>query len=839
VADVRFTHEDVQAEAGKKPWDRRAEFVSGIDPDDLADTAAAYARAAGEVGDTAALARRATEIAAGAGAADGAPLVDAEARVDETARDLQQDGDGVDAVVRGLVRALRLAIDTEREVDQVVAGPDGLDARFRRHLDAAVAEWDGWRGALQAAVGAARETPMLAYDVHSGMPLPLVVEYGGQRRTIAPRLFGGGQTYDLPDDLARDIRKRHLQAAAGDASAAFDDIRDAIDAYTRRLTELGAELRGHGFEVTDAALPDGLWLSGAVARAAAEGLAGALAQEPPDSALAARYAAHVALVTGSGDLTGAERAFLQGLYAHLDVATLAALGALDTTVDYGDTEPRGAAARRLEELGATQRALADGVMLLTDPERGGFDPAAGADRAALPAALRHFVYDHQAGGLFRTDYPGARFLPEDVRQLNGFAGLLAHATVPPGDAFAADLGRAAVAIHAATGQELYGMHWDVVNTGSGTLLEVAARNTDAAARLLSEEPFRAGLLYQQWEDSTGPAELITAGTTVPGGVDPDSAAARPYVEAAFHLLADAGDDTLRQRILGDDRELQAQLGHVDHTALQRAIGDTALRHLNLIAQFPGDGQSRFLEPANPGDPDARVLRSFLGDDLRYAFELSRADREGLFELMAGTEAEVRQDFRTGVAHWQAATAYEAFSRGTGEGTALQAIGRVAGHLENADVRTLENGTDPNNLRSTVVGAITSAAGWISGFGGWPGQAGAALSMTAFGLGETLRHDMELPLTPQQHAELKAMESGDWAARTLVAQAALATDYGGARGALDRLYGEPGSRLPDPAAPDFVRTNLMTGVNELETKAYAGMMPLFLDGYADGLGRPAR
>jgi hypothetical protein len=556
---VAFTWQEVQAAAGKAPWDRWQEFASAISPEDMADTAVVYARAAEGARDSGSLARRATDLAEGSGEIDGSALVDADGRIDETSAALQNDGDGAWEVVGRLVQAMNLAIDTEREVTDVIDGPDGLNAKLQGHLDAAVAEYN--RSA----------------------------ETAGSREDAA--------------NLAREIRARHLGAAADDATAAYGSITELIDGYVRRLADLGDELGRSGFEVTNASLPDGLWLSDAVARAAAEGLTAQLTAEDPNRDLIDRYAQVVARVTAAGDLSRAERDFLTAFYGHLDAKTLAALGTAPT--GDGDGDP----ANGLVDTGliTAHTALADGIMLLTDPDRGGHDPAGEAGRNALPESVRHFVYDARY-----TDLPGSAPLPggpspaAEARQgLVGFAGLLANASLPPGQAFAEDLGRAALRANAWSGVEDFGgtsapvfvPGWDESSRAAGTLLTIAAGNEEAAAVLLAEKDFSRDLLAQQWKDSAGPAALISAGTLPPEGVADDSDAAEPYREAGHRLLTEVADAGLHASILGDGSR------GADHTALQQSILDTGVHYLS--GRPGGETQRGLTELMYQAEPGVR------------------------------------------------------------------------------------------------------------------------------------------------------------------------------------------------------------------------------------------
>ncbi|MDT0322070.1 TPR repeat region-containing protein [Streptomyces millisiae] len=835
MADLTFTRADVEAEAKKQPWQRCERFSTEIDPDDMADTAASYARAADEAHGAGELAARATRVAAESGGLDGDHLVDAEGRIVETAEGLQGNGEDLDQVLNHLVRAMNQAIDTRDEVRGLVFEPGGLEEKYQRHVQAAVDEWNAWQGALTDRVAQANRDGTTRTAL--GTPVALWVTHGGKGVLARPTFQGGDLVYHLPDDLPGEVRAKHLRAAADDAGAAYDDITEAIDQYTRKLAEWGQLLEGLGLDTTGGPLD--LWTSPTVAEVAAESLAELLRQPRPDPELLALYTEGLTQILEGAPrgLTEAERDYLTTFYGRLDVQALSALGQLNSDLDdLADGPGRDAAAERMRAVGRAQEAVANGINVLTDPERGGLDVATEAGRAAVPASIRAFVYDYEGGGMFRTDYPGPTFSPAELRLFNGFGELMSHATTAPGDTFARDLATAAVDIQTATSTQYHPMSVEVVsNTGSSGLLEAVSLNTEASAGLLNDGDFRDLLLRQEWEDSTGVGELIRSGTTIPEGVDHNDAAAKPYVQAAFNLLSDVDDHDYW--ILVPEHSPQEELGRSDHSGLQRAIGDTALRYMNMISQFPGDAGSQFLEPSNPDDPNARRFTNLFGQDHRYGFQLSREDRQGLFELMNGTMDTVRSDFRSGVGEWQALTAYQAFSSGTGEAAALEAVGRVAGFVEHADIRAIDNGIEPARLETNVLNGLTSGAGAVATLAGASNPVSAGVALGAYGLTAAVRGALgPVELTPQQLAEIDAIESGDWDVRALVAHAALAADYGNAQENLDRYYGRDNSALPRAGSPDTVYSDLMNAVSEIETKSYPGAEERISRGYEDALGK---
>ncbi|WP_049568595.1 DUF2515 family protein [Streptomyces sp. SBT349] len=259
--NLHFTQDEVEAAApgNKKPWTRQREFDNEINADDIAAAAAAYGRAAAEARGAQDLAERATRISQQGGGLDGTPLVDGEARIDETRGGLQDGGADIDAVVGHLVHAMNQALATEDDVRGLIFNPSGLETRYGDHLGAAVEEWNGWVRALNDAV-AARSGEIWFTE----QPPPLIVGHNGEM--VEASLTSGG--YALPDSLAERIRTKHLQLAANDAAATFDDIEAEIERYRRRMTERADELRRLGYEVS--AGPLGLFSNGEMARWATE-----------------------------------------------------------------------------------------------------------------------------------------------------------------------------------------------------------------------------------------------------------------------------------------------------------------------------------------------------------------------------------------------------------------------------------------------------------------------------------------------------------------------------------------------------------------------------------------
>jgi hypothetical protein len=584
MPDLTFTREEVEAKAGKQPWQRQRAFAAEIRPDDMADTAAVYARAAGEAGGAGELARHAGEVGVRAGELDGTPLMDADGRIDTTARDLQGNGTDMDGVVGYLVRAMNRALDADDEVRDLVLGPEGLDVVYQRELTAAVTEWNGL--------------------VH----------------TLTP---------ELVDTWARDIRERHLKAAADEAVRTDRAVGEAITAYRTTLLDYGRELSDLGYDPSDG--PLGLWTTEGMGTFVGQRISAALRGDPDLNALLRWTEGLDWIRTGFANpdgstqslrfLTDGERDYLLRLFRELDAGELAKLGQLT------DLHPLSSPDREVE----IQRRIANGITMLTDGENGGLD-LMDEGGARIPEGIRTYVYDYRDTGLWPVG--GSEYLPT-LEKFNHFGHLMWRADVPPGNQFAQAMATAAVDVQGRTNAE-YLTGESQLNHFSTGLLHTAAQNGEAAATLLNDDTFRRNLLGQVWQDSAGAAEFVHSGVRVPEGMDQGLPTAEPYVRAAYHVLADAPDH--RDTILAE----RGPLGEpAYHRWLQSAVANTALAYQDRLTTWGPD--TAFTEPVRaPAEPDLGLY----GDDAaRYSFRLSREDGQALLDLIDASDEETREYFR--------------------------------------------------------------------------------------------------------------------------------------------------------------------------------------------------
>ncbi|WP_129842948.1 hypothetical protein [Streptomyces sp. RFCAC02] len=534
--DVTFSQDEVEEAAKRKPWRTQRDFHAEIDPEEMADTALSYARAAEDGATVANLGERATRLGEESGEADSASLVNGEGRIDP----LQGNDDKMDYVTGILVGAMNRALDADEKTSQRIVGPHGLDEAYGRHLSASINEWNGWQDALGEAV---YKTRTWAYDT----PPAVNVTYNGTSRSVTPTVGADGAALYNIDDWAPEIRERHLRAAAADAVVAADDIDEEITAYRTKLMDYAVELNAQHFDLSEGPLD--LWTNEAMATWAADHLSEALNSIPPDPDETERALAGVrAILDGvydtpyedafdapgpSREMTAEELAYLQAFYGALSREDLAALG---NATDYGSL-----GAVRGETLDAAMRTAANGVLLLTDPEAGGLDPA--RQRDDIPESIASYVYDY------------ADLLTPDAwvdvpRDFDAFGQLMSRSDLAPGERFGEDLANAAIGIDSRTQYATEGYNADPVNTGTRNFLEVANRRDGLAAELMGDKDFTDRLLGAEFpktretysgEEPEGPAlevDIFTRdGTWLPKGVEVGSEAAEPYADAAYNYLS--------------------------------------------------------------------------------------------------------------------------------------------------------------------------------------------------------------------------------------------------------------------------------------------------------------
>ncbi|WP_052851130.1 hypothetical protein [Streptomyces avicenniae] len=806
MVDVSFTRPEVEAEAGVEPWGLARTFSSEIDPESMGDTAAVYARAAGEADDAGTLAEAATEHGAESGSLNGTPLVDSAGRIDDTARGLQGNGADMDEVVGWLVRAMNLALDTVSSVNTLIDGAGGppvghgmtytkgLDVVYQENFDAAQAELSRSIELINAASRAAAQRADAPGTVAATVTLD-----NGETMSFSPTQEG---VDGLAADVGRQIRKRYLESVAESAKSTHTEMTDTIDDYRSKLTGYGQELQLLGYDLSG---PLDLWTTEGQAEWAADQLAKELAKDEPDPEMIQRFTQGLDGITDAiygdsndpGDpsrrLTAAERAYLEEFFAGLDADDIAALG------------------NKIDGWNGGKMDIANGLGLLTNPAVGGFDVGDAQQREQLPDVVKRFVYEWEDGALFGngTGPTDPDELTDELRRFNGFGDVLGHMTITPGDQFATDIAHAAVGIQERSSQQhglLRGFGDVVPNTGSSDLLSAASLNADASAGLLLDDDFRNSLLVQTWQDSDGAADLVRSGTTIPEGVDPKSDAAHPFIEAAYETVVSSVDH--KDYVLGNGPTSEDLAAH--HGALQSAVGDMAIRYMDLLSV---SSQDTWYE-------DGR-------------FNVDRDVRNGLFQLMDKADPMVNDQFFRDVAAWQGATAYAAFAEdadGNGDNASPFArLGTVAGAVEHAKHLAdthIPDATAGTRRQATLVTSVSTAAGIVNTLGEY-GRIGAPVSAGAFGLAEMLRHSLPDPTEAESRAKWDALEFGHTPIRTIVANAAIEADYRGA--------GE--YSLPDLASPGVHESDVRLGRPDSDNpreKGYEDIENAKYDGYRDAL-----
>ncbi|WP_052849123.1 hypothetical protein [Streptomyces avicenniae] len=441
--DFHYTRSQIVTEAQTNPWKRQADFDAEVEPDDMAETAARYQRAAAEADDAGELAELASRVGAESGSRDGASLVDDEGLIRMTTAEL--DTPGVEKVVHGLQKAMNTAIETAERVSTLIHD-GGLDHEVGRHSADAVDEWNDCLAQLEA------QRPPLGttYRVPAALPAVFVTDAGG---TVPVPPVWAGATFDfqLTQELHDRIRNRHLGKAATTAVRFDGEVRDEIDAYRHRLSGFGRELSDDGYDILGG--PFQLLANPEMARYAADGLADELAKKHPDRTRLAEYAAVLATIrerifapddeiSGPGDmedavrgsLTEQERAYLVEFYGALSPETLSGLGRdlFEEAAGIGGGRYSG-----WEDDGpslyATGRDVSNGLLMLMNEGIGGLDLAnwmgenGRRDQDLVPEAVGALAPDP---GLDRQPVPRA-----SLDASLDFGTLLSTSTVPVGDEF--------------------------------------------------------------------------------------------------------------------------------------------------------------------------------------------------------------------------------------------------------------------------------------------------------------------------------------------------------------------------------------------------------------------
>ncbi|WP_130799661.1 hypothetical protein [Streptomyces otsuchiensis] len=570
---VHFDNEDVKAAASQDPWELRDDFVDEVDVEDIAEAALSYAMAAEEAGSAEELAELATEEHQGAAQFNSDDLADAEGRLAETKGNLATPE--LESTVDILGKTVTLAEDTVQEVDDEIYAHGSLNTKVADHRQAAVDELNLWFTALQNGV-----------DEYNDMAVPepvvLLKPDGSSAANPARQLAHEEPTgvFSLPDDIIVTIRQHHLDAAVEDAEATAAAIDGHIESYRSTLTTYGAELTDNGYDMADS--PLGIWHTPEMAEYHAQALNEAVEalEENPDDADAVASLERVSGFLGAiaadlydengnpiGQMSASESRYLRELYESLSADDLARLGNLEVSEDLQG------------RFDAISTSVANSINIMLDPAVGGIEPGRSDRYIQMPDSIAEFMY--------RYDEKLEEI--EDLERFNGFGGLMGHATVPPGDAFAELQADAALSVQRRV-EELNNdrvfLHkdghfsspaWE--NTGSSGLLHSVSLNSDVSLALMRNPDDKETLLAGPWADSTGAgAVMLVAGQQ-------DSGIAREVIDFYAEDLSRLDGDWGAPLLGHSPADL---LQHpTDLRGFQEAFSGLALQELDSMYGFDG------------------------------------------------------------------------------------------------------------------------------------------------------------------------------------------------------------------------------------------------------------
>ncbi|MFR9726677.1 hypothetical protein ACL02R_25445 [Streptomyces sp. MS19] len=534
MSQASFTRADVEGELGnleKSPWQRHKDFLAEIDTADMEIQATSFRRASGEAAEAGDLGRAASGEAADAGRADGQSLVDADERVATTSGGLQDDGANMEQVSRLVLLSRDRALETGDGLD---IGIDSLNAKFDRELAHAEETWADWRSLVT-------ETPTGSQLRYGNF----LLEWEEKNPASAPAFAGH-------------LRHRGIEKVRVEAIVTARDMVELLAAYRHDLTGLGQELTELGYDI--AGSPLGLWTSEEMLDYAVDEINAA---KPGDEAAIrphlAAVEALIAAAEGGRKLTWEESHYLSVFLNRLDDGKLVDISehAVDTSSLYPGMPGWGS-------VSGTERTsadvLADAVMVLNNPD---FHES---ERDFVDAPNEVGLLNPRTYGVddIRRD-PGADDGPEYLKDYDAMTQFLARSDIPPGEPMAERMAESALYT-----QELYARNGDyrggVENPGANRLLELAAKNPDASAGMLADSDFAQRLFDQKWENSSGAAAFVTAGTTYPDDLRLDKLEDSDYHHA---------------------RTVVGEIGRTDYDAVKSGRGETPgdmrLDHTDLEA----------------------------------------------------------------------------------------------------------------------------------------------------------------------------------------------------------------------------------------------------------------
>ncbi|MEV1005772.1 hypothetical protein [Streptomyces sp. NPDC049881] len=531
-----FTRADVEGVLGnldKSPWQTHKDFLAEIDTADMELQAKSFRTASGEAAGAADLGRAATKKATEAGQADGQSLVDADERVASTSSGLQDDGANMEQVSRLILQSRDRALETADGLKVLI---DALDEEFESALASAEEAWAGWRLYVE-------ETPT-----------------GSQLRYWTFLYQWEEKNPDSAPAFAQYLRDLGIENVRVEAIITARDMAELLAAYRHDLTGFGQQLTELGYDI--AGSPLGLWTSDEMIDYAVFAINEA---KPGDeAAIRPHLAAVEALIAATQDgrkLTWEESHYLSVFLNRLDDGKLVDISehAVDTSSLYPGMPGWGS-------VSGTERTsadvLADAVMVLNDPARHE------SERDFVDAPNEVGLLNPRTYGEddIRMD-PGADDGPEYMKDYDAMTQFLARSDIPPGEPMAERMAESALYT-----QELYARNDDyrggVENPGANRLLELAARNPDASAGMLADSDFAQRLFDQKWENSSGAAAFVTAGTTYPDDLRLDKLEDSDYRHART-VVGEIGS-TDYDAVKSGRGETPGDM-HLDHTDLEAAV----------------------------------------------------------------------------------------------------------------------------------------------------------------------------------------------------------------------------------------------------------------------------
>ncbi|MCZ7413896.1 TPR repeat region-containing protein [Streptomyces sp. WMMC897] len=793
-----ITREALIEAAGCDPYELRTDFKNDSDPDAVDSLSSIFKNGADEAAESGSVAEYA------AGLEERAGTRGSNAIYDDSAEHLQQTYD--DLGESGLRTISNTLGEIKDEMETTITYlDDSIDG------DMGLEYWREWYASQARQEIEAMEADLEELKWHE--------DYIWR---------GHGKTYNaekfwFPTDVViQTIEDAYTEQAGEYGVQVYDLMKGELDDYYGFLSNREQRLSEEGYDTGDS--PVNVWFPPGRAEYEAEQLRIELNKEDPDPAAVARYTEGLENVmngmldengqlrTDHEYLSDEELAFLEEYYDTLGADGLALLGNVGS--DPYHLGPAGA-----EAIKAAQRAAANGLNVMTNPDVGGLDTNDPDQYERLPESVRTLL-----------DNPEERLnqsLDEQVdwyRDFDGFGDLMGHATAPAGNGFSKDLANAAVwAQTGANAAEGYPAAADLDMSGAGRALHSVAQNEGASADLIIDEDFRQRMLGTDWQSHGGAADLIRSATLPPEGADPTAR----QKEAAYELLTAIAQD--RENIANLEDPNGNGWG-ANHPLIESAITDTTLGYLDYL----GDASNR-------KDADGNPFSYFDGEEGQ--FRLNGEDRVDLFQYVADSDQGVLNKFEVGLNTYYTVRAEEAFASGTSDDERrgiLGDLGNLDGAVDLAYDQSLVDDQKSEDDKAkqqqklgiaaaTVITGVGAALAPASGGTSW-GIAGAVVG----GVGGLLDTPPEAEALAQE-LNYEAGLHGDWEIRSLVANAALEAGHGNSRSALEeKLDDHDVDSDGNPVVPGPEASDLGNVLDAVEG-SYGGAAEVLKDDYRRGRG----